>query len=528
MLDPLAPMRFPLLLSVFLVACGSQTTQYRMLDADGGSSTDDSPQKGSPSSNNSGDESMDKEPETQSLALAKGLAITEIALFQAVKVPLVKEGQWVATKNAPIVAGREGLVRVYVKPVPGADAKPVTAELLVTTGGKTKTFAETKTLTRASSDATLATTFNLSVKGEHIAEDTTFSVALTSPDEKGARGDAPSAARFPADGGTQKLGAEGGGFKLRVKLVPVQYDADGSGRLPDTSEEQLELYRRALYALYPASSVELTVREPFAFSTQIASNGSGFGSILRALVRLRAQDAPDDDVYYMGIFAPKAGFGEFCRRGCVTGLSGLLSNPNDIDNRASVGVGFSGFQSAFTAAHEIGHAHGRPHAPSGDAGDPDPLYPNPNGTIGVWGYSLNTQNLFGPRDNFDLMGYGDPQWVSDYTFGRLFKRMQAVGNARSVVRFSAPRPYRFISVDADGTLGWGESLSLSRLPTGEEHAVEFLSDTGAVLGKATGGYTPYADMNGGHLVVPEPPVGTERVRVRTLRTAQADWVRVIR
>ena len=38
---------------------------------------------------------------------------------------------------------------------------------------------------------------------------------------------------------------------LRVLLVPLRYDADGSGRLPDTSPAQLQAFHDALLAMFP-------------------------------------------------------------------------------------------------------------------------------------------------------------------------------------------------------------------------------------------------------------------------------------
>ena len=56
------------------------------------------------------------------------------------------------------------------------------------------------------------------------------------------------------------------------------------------------------------------------------------------MVSLRRRDRVADDVYYYGVFAPQSNFESFCRRGCVTGLSGLVDNAGDSFLRASVGL----------------------------------------------------------------------------------------------------------------------------------------------------------------------------------------------
>ena len=50
-------------------------------------------------------------------------------------------------------------------------------------------------------------------------------------------------------------------------------------------------------------------------------------------------------------------------------------------------------------------------------GGPDPDYPYPDGSIGVWGYDLLDGRLVDPS-TADLMSYCDPAWISDYSFNK--------------------------------------------------------------------------------------------------------------
>jgi hypothetical protein len=70
-----------------------------------------------------------------------------------------------------------------------------------------------------------------------------------------------------------------------------QYNADGSGRLPDTTTAQLEHYRDAFYELYPAASVDVTVHAPIPWSGVIDASGGGWPDVLDALVQQRAGGA---------------------------------------------------------------------------------------------------------------------------------------------------------------------------------------------------------------------------------------------
>ena len=88
-------------------------------------------------------------------------------------------------------------------------------------------------------------------------------------------------ARFPRDGSTFSLNAEGNGG-LDVVVVPIQYNADGSGRVPDTSAAAMNALREHMLALFPVSEVRLTVREPLP--TNISISGSRLTALTKARV----------------------------------------------------------------------------------------------------------------------------------------------------------------------------------------------------------------------------------------------------
>ncbi|MEO7097500.1 MAG: hypothetical protein ABI175_29840, partial [Polyangiales bacterium] len=68
--------------------------------------------------------------------LVKNLGITEISLFQGTKVVLEKDGTAAIapTSRAPIVAGRAGRLRVYVKQLEGFVPRDVVGVLTLTSG----------------------------------------------------------------------------------------------------------------------------------------------------------------------------------------------------------------------------------------------------------------------------------------------------------------------------------------------------------------------------------------------------------
>jgi len=509
-----------------VAACSGGTTVYRNLPAE---TTPDDTTPGDPGTDPGAGGATSKDP-----ALAKGLAITDIAFFQGVKVPVVTSGKAVGkiARNAPVVTGRPALVRVYVSPGEGYAAGSVTAELRLTDGTTSlPALKDTKTISSDSTDEVIASTFNFEVPAESLTAGLTYQVLLTA---KG--GEVPKGAvdaRFPKDGSAQPLENEASG-KLKIVVVPVQYDADGSGRLPDTSATQLALYKQTFMARYPTTDIEITARAPWSYSSSISANGSGFSAVLNAVTNLRKSDGAAPDVYYYGAFAPKSSFQSYCGGGCVTGLSTVVESSKTAFLRASVGVGYGGEDAANTAAHEVGHAHGRQHAPCGGADGADPDFPYSSGGIGVWGYNILDKTFLSPTKGHDMMGYCSNEWVSDYTFKALFDRVAAVNGgtasagtgaqAPAAPSASSPQTYRMAMLDADGSVAWGGDIDLDEAPISSHTRVAtFVSASGQTVGTHTAHFFPYDHLPGGVLVVPSAPKAATGL---TSTQLQKSWAQV--
>lgn len=438
---------------------------------------------------------------TESMELVKGLAITEIAVFQGPKVSLEKAGVRTASRRAPVIAGREGLLRVYVTPAEDWVEREVVATLQLEGGAGAKTLTVKKSVAGPSSDDNLDSTINFELPLDLIAVDSSFSVSLKT--EKGQTSAGGSeAAVYPADGTLDSFGAKSTGEKLQVKIVPIKYNADGSGRLPDTSEAQLELYRKGFSRMYPAREVEITVREPYPWGTTISRDGTGFDTLLRSMVGLRQREAPPRGVYYYAAFAAGASFMSWCGYGCVAGLSGLAdpSRPTDSWSAASVGVGWAGEYSVGTAVHEVGHGHGRSHspcAPGGGISGVDSRYPYSGAALGVWAYDIVNKSWVAPTTAKDFMGYCDPTFVSDYTFGGLANFMGAI----NAFEFTTPHTVRLLAVRGDGSLEEGEEFITSAPSYGDPRVIN-LTLTDGKKGDVTAAYYPWDHLPGGLLVVP--------------------------
>lgn len=517
-------------LSALILGAAACATETRTIIADGppgAAGPDGTGTDGEPTDPSTTGDPTDKDAPAP--PLVSGLSITEVAFFQAVKVSVVKGSKAVAasSRNAPVVANRPALVRVYVSPAAGYKGGSVTAELRLVDGTtRLPILKDTKTLTEDSTDADAKSTFNFEVPAESLPPGVSYQVLLTSKD--GAVPEGANDARFPNDGGVAVLDAQPSGT-LKLVIVPVKYDYDGSGRTPDVSATQLARYKQTFMARYPAAEVEVTAREPWSYANPIAANGSGFSQVLNAITNLRKQDKAAADVYYYGALAPTQSFGSFCGGGCVTGLSTVVDNAKTSFLRASVGVGYPGQDSVNTAAHEIGHAHGREHAPCGGAQGVDPSFPYSGGVIGTWGYDIFAKTFLSPTKGRDMMGYCPNEWVSDYTYSALFDRIAtinghpvstAVGSTTSnasSTTFATTQTFRMATVEADGSVSWGGEVDLDEEPTtGPSRVATFVSATGAALGTTSARFYPYDHLPGGVLVVPPAPkesLLTAKVRV---------------
>lgn len=359
-----------------------------------------------------------------------GLELTGFEIYQTIRVPIVENGA-VVPRTIPLVANKPSLLRVYVRPTGSWSARSVMAFVRIDTGSEVRTVMESATISGASSINTPSSTLNLEIPRDALTPSASISVSLL--EMSGAGSDL---ARFPRDGGELALDAmQNGG--IDVVVVPIRYDADGSGRMPDTSESAMNALRDQLLAMWPVSDVRLRVRESVSTSTTVApTSGQAWGSLLDGVGNLRQSDRAPGSKYYLGLFAPAASFREFCGRGCIAGIA-PLNQGNYQSQRYGLALGYGDENNRFSAIHELGHAHGRPHAPCGGVSGSEPGYPHAGGATGVWGYDFRNDRLYDPSTK-DFMGYCEPQWVSDFAYLRLHQRVVSVAGGSTLSWRLAP------------------------------------------------------------------------------------------
>jgi hypothetical protein len=434
----------------------------------------------------------------QNMVPADGVTITSIALYQGVRRPLMDGGQ-PTPSSIPIVAGREGVLRVFYATDGGYDGQPVVARLTIGTAPPLETVLP---LGASSNEAAPESTINFQLAGSMLEPSSSYLVEILRPE--GEASGSNQAARYPTQDAAP-LDASSGAEQLRVVLVPIRYDGDGSGRMPDTSAAQQARYRDRFFQLYPTASVELRVGASTDWPGAVLADGTGWNSLLNAMVDFRANQGAADDEYYYGVFSPGTSMNGYCGGACVSGLS-TLAGPQDAWGRVGIGVGFTGA------------------APCAAFNGIDPAFPHPQGGIGGWGYDLLGSALVDPAGHSDFMGYCTPTWVSGYTFAGLFERMALVNGASSMLSAPVAEPQRFerLELGAEGHGRWLAPLDLPRAPSGVARAIE-LEDAHGGRRRARASFHPYSHLPGGLLLVPR---GARRASALKLADRQgARWIR---
>ncbi len=325
----------------------------------------------------------------------------------------------------PLIAGKDALLRVFLKATGEADVPLPPVRASIYRGGGVVYTAdapgEASDLPASFDEETLTATANVRVPGSvvipgmevviEIDPDKTLDPAL------GIAGRVPETGRIAPD--VRELPV------LDLTLVPFLWTEGPDHSVLSvidglTPESDL---MRPTRDLLPVNDFQLTVHPPVWTSVDPVSD-----NVAVLLPEMDALYAVEGETgYYMGIFRAAGPQG------------GLLGIAKGIPSFISLSI-----LDPYVIAHELGHNLNLFHAPCGGARGPDPFYPYEDGSIGVSGYDTMNESLVSPG-TWDLMSYCEPMWISDYSFSRALSHRIALGTVT---------PPAFAAA-AKGLLLWG-------------------------------------------------------------------------
>lgn len=337
------------------------------------------------------------------------------------KVELTQSAQ--TLNNAvPIVAGKNGLARVFVLANQTNTATPAVQVTLLNGGtpvpGYPKTLvAPSSSVPTALDESNLGTSWNLTIPGTDLTTPVGSGYSLEAVVDPGS-----SLAEADKTNNTLTVSLAGTTVPMfKTTIFPVVLSS-GTGNISDTNKAE---WVATLAKMYPIASVDVAVGAPFTGSvTTLQSDGTGWDTLLNDLTAKHLADAVSDR-YYFGALNVSYSSG-------VAGLGWVPDAPSaSFKFRTAIGWDKTGyrdggnFPEVFT--HETGHNMGRQHSPCGGAASPDPNYPYAGALIGTWGYDSTLNQLKDPTIYKDIMAYCTPNWVSDYVYKKILEFRNGTG-----------------------------------------------------------------------------------------------------
>lgn len=326
-----------------------------------------------------------------------------------------------AVDGVPVIAGRDALLRIFATGDETSFYQPNVRATLYRDGAIVHTALMTPgsdVLPSTVEEGRLDLSFNTPIPGEIIQPGLGLVVEL---DTDGI---------VPLDTGSETRIPAEGVMDLGVMQLPTHIQTIVPTLIESAPNERIFLWTNGLDAdhrnmrfmrtIMPIGDLEVRVHEPF-YTRADLTEPSGWNRFLREMrVLWRAEG--EVGYYYGAVIRPPGS--------PYRGL-GYIAQP------ASVGV-----DSDRTITHEVGHNMNLRHALCGSPSpaNPDPNFPHEAGSIGVWGYDLHRTRLVSPMQYKDIMGYCDPDWISDYQFKRALAHRRATEDFGGTAAASASAP----------------------------------------------------------------------------------------
>lgn len=430
----------------------------------------------------------------QDLPPAVSVDIQSVAFYQVTEKVLLEDGVEVGDDVVSVAQGRDAMLRVFLSPTDTYEERDLSVRAYIYQGDAlVDAVIVTQNFKKEGSFSDLDSTFNLPIRGSAIGPDMGIAIEVLEATQEADYPGIQGRNAWPEDSAYSIKTVLTG--PLKIVMVPIEYNADNSGRLPNTDEDEMERFRQAFYGQYPADEVQIRVVEPQGTNIGIRD---GWSALLNEVTGLRAAVGAEDDEYVYGLFSP----GEDPTGG-TAGLCWVGYGPSDPGTKVCIGL--SG--SPDTAVHEVGHAHGREHSPGCGAGSPDPEYPESDGTLGSRAFDTTGNRMFEAATTYDFMSYCGPTWTGAHTWEKLVDRVNSVNSIYGAY-MQTDEYLTFVEDERGNTTMLGQQW-LSE-PAGLAVRVELLDQDGEVLHRVSGRSIPMDHAQGAMVRILEP-IDDERV-----------------
>lgn len=326
----------------------------------------------------------------------------------------INQGVQTLGRTVPLVAGRAGLLRVFVL-ASAAGTAPPTLRVTLTGGSPSpwvRTLPAAATVPTALAEGTLSSSWNLAIPAAVLAPGGTLKLEGLPGTPLQAALDVRQAPVF------------------RITLIPISQQGR-QGRVAD-SGRTLTSWLDRLHAMFPLGDLPagMDIKVGAAYTTQAdlnAGSGSGWNTLLGEIDRKRVAEGTGRAYY--GVVNVDYDSG-------IAGM-GFIGKPAAIGwDKSGYGEG-GNYPDVFT--HEVGHTFNRQHAPCG-VSPADPSWPadaaHQGAQIGVYGFDVANRVSKGPAALKDVMSYCHPIWSSDYTYKGILD-FRAAGRGVEVPREEA-------------------------------------------------------------------------------------------
>jgi hypothetical protein len=334
--------------------------------------------------------------------------------------------------DVPLVAGKDGMVRVWVAANGPATAPPLVRVRIYQGATLLRSLAldpPGPVVPAGIDESSLAGSWNAVVPGTLLQPGRSILVDVDS-DRKILETDEDNNT-WPTGGTPRPLDV----VALPPLSIRVLAVRTADGRTGAASAALLDYFTGLAGRLWPVAALDQAYGGTFTSSATLLSDGTGWGTALSEVEAKRRADGFDG--YYYGAVNPAYGSG-------VAGI-GYVGGYGAI-GWDKVTPGQPDWSSAGKVlAHEIGHNFGLSHAPGCGAGSPDAAYPYADATLGTFGLDVPRGELKAPTLH-DVMAYCSDIWVSDYNYEKVLASLRA--RAGLLARPASPGP-------AEALLLWG-------------------------------------------------------------------------